>query len=139
MSVPNPPVPPVTDAARLIAEWRENSTRSRANADNARIPELDRRQCFGVSQAYEQCADELEPPTASWQEERASAEKAQWTLDNVFTIARRELNRLGPDAQGQKSEPTVGRSREMWGHVLRLCEKAGCQSRGVLRDNGGSV
>jgi hypothetical protein len=27
----------------------------------------------------------------------------------------------------------------MWGHVLRLCEKVGCQSRGVLRDNGGSV
>lgn len=63
----------------------------------------------------------------------------QWTLDNIYTIARREIRRLGPDDQGQRSEPTVGRSREMWSHVLRLCEKAGCQSRGVLRDNGGSV
>ncbi len=42
-----------------IAAWRESSTLARANADNPHIATLDRRQCFGVSQAYEQCADEL--------------------------------------------------------------------------------
>lgn len=50
----------------------------------------------------------------------------RWTLDNVYTIARRESLRT-------ELRP------EMWGHVLRLCEKVGCQSRGVLRDNGGAV
>lgn len=49
----------------------------------------------------------------------------QWTLDNIFTIARRELRHGDP--------------RDRWGHILRLCEEAGCQGRGVLRDNGGAV
>jgi hypothetical protein len=48
-----------------------------------------------------------------------------WVLDNIYTIARREIRR--------------GDERGSWGHVLRLCEKVGCQGRGVLRDNGGSV
>jgi hypothetical protein len=48
-----------------------------------------------------------------------------WVLDNIYTIARREIKR--------------GDERGTWGHVLRLCEKVGCQGRGVLRDNGGSV
>lgn len=43
----------------LIASWREQCSRSYANAFNAGIPALDRRQCLGVSQAYDQCADEL--------------------------------------------------------------------------------
>ena len=49
----------------------------------------------------------------------------QWTLDNIYTIARREA---------QKDDP-----RGRWGHVVRLCEQVGCQGRGVLRDNGGSL
>ncbi len=57
-------------------------------------------------------------------------ELRSWTLDNVFTIARREKKRVD---SGWPLRP------EMWAHVLRLCEAAGCQSRGVLRDNGGSV
>lgn len=51
------------DGARLralIDDWRDNSTMARANADNRHIATLDRRQCEGVSQAYEQCANELE-------------------------------------------------------------------------------
>jgi hypothetical protein len=48
-----------------------------------------------------------------------------WVLDNIYTIARREAARDDP--------------RGRWGHVLRLCEKVGCQGRGVLRDNGGSL
>jgi hypothetical protein len=54
-----------------------------------------------------------------------TADRMRWTLDNIYTSARREL---------RKGDP-----RGMWGHVIRLCEKVGCQSRGVLRDNGGSV
>lgn len=46
----------------------------------------------------------------------------RWTLDNIYTIARREAKR-----------------DDMWGHVARLCEQAGCAPRDVLRDNGGSV
>jgi hypothetical protein len=64
---------------------------------------------------------------------RDQRDQLQWTLDNVYTMARRELNRLEPYA----TPDTL--AIERWGHVLRLCEKAGCQSRGVLRDNGGSV
>lgn len=56
---------------------------------------------------------------------KRDSDTLQWTLDNIYTIARRELRHGDP--------------RERWGHVIRLCEKAGCQSRGVLRDNGGSV
>lgn len=43
----------------LVDDWHENARRALANAENDRIPALDRRQCFGVSQAYGQCADEL--------------------------------------------------------------------------------
>lgn len=50
-----------------------------------------------------------------------------WVLDNIYTIARREASRPDGDPRGR------------WAHVLRLCEKVGCQGRGVLRDNGGSV
>ena len=59
--------------------------------------------------------------------------RLQWTLDNIYTMARRELNRLQPYAVPDTL------AIERWGHVLRLCEKVGCQGRGVLRDNGGSV
>lgn len=51
-----------------------------------------------------------------------------WALDNVYTIARRELTTARRNMGDE-------RTRDMWGHVLRLCEKAGCQSRGVLRDS----
>src|SRR6185436_10186562 len=57
--------------------------------------------------------------------EGAQDDKLLWTLDNVYTIARRELRRGDP--------------REMWGHIIRLCEKVGCKPRGVLRDNGGAL
>ena len=61
----------------------------------------------------------------------------QWTLDNIYTIARRKLRRLERDLPS--SDRLAAEEAVAWGHVLRLCEKAGCQSRGVLRDNGGSV
>jgi hypothetical protein len=50
-----------------------------------------------------------------------------WVIDNIYTIARREYRRV---EDGKPLRP------EMWTHVLRLCEKAGAQSRtvGVLRD-----
>lgn len=63
-----------------------------------------------------------------------SAKLRQWTLDNIYTIARRETNRIErPGHTPVTDEHYHGR----WGHVLRLCEQAGCQGRGVLRDNGG--
>jgi hypothetical protein len=45
-----------------------------------------------------------------------------WVIDNIYTIARRELRR-------KELRP------EMWNHVLRLCERVGAKSRtvGVLR------
>lgn len=54
---------------------------------------------------------------------------AEWVIDNIYTVARREQRRI--DA-GKPLRP------EMWGHVQRLCEKAGAQSRtvGVLRSDG---
>lgn len=57
----------------------------------------------------------------------------QWVLDNVFTIARRELKRL------QNPPVDQALSVQRWEHVLRLCEDAGCKGAGVLRDNGGAV
>ena len=56
----------------------------------------------------------------------------QWVVDNIFTIARREYRRV---EDGKPLRP------EMWGHVLRLCEKAGCHTRtvGVLRTDDPSV
>lgn len=71
----------------------------------------------------------LAPP--QWQLEH-EAKGLQWTLDNVYTIARRELRRLERLAYTDEE-------RDGWRHVIRLCEKAGCQGRGVLRDNGGAV
>lgn len=47
--------------------------------------------------------------------------KLRWTLDNIYTIARREVS--------GRHDP-----RERWRHVLRLCEAVGCQPRGVLRE-----
>jgi hypothetical protein len=63
------------------------------------------------------------------------AKQLQWVLDNIFTIARRELRRL--ERAGASEIESV--SGDRWGHVLRLCEQAGCEGRGVLRDNGGPV
>lgn len=56
----------MTDPVRLAAllsrieVWRKQADQARTNANNRGIPLLDRRQCFGVAQAFEQCADELE-------------------------------------------------------------------------------
>lgn len=77
-------------------------------------------------------------PSTLAQELRACAEGSQmlqWTLDNIYTIARRELNRI--ERPGHASMMHDPHAR--WSHVVRLCEKAGCQGRGVLRDNGGPV
>lgn len=55
-----------------------------------------------------------------------SAVETQWVIDNIYTIARRESKR-----EQVKLRP------EMWGHVLRLCERVGAHKRtvGVLRDD----
>lgn len=45
---------------QLVEEWRENHHRAMANAENLRVMPEDRRQCYGVAQAYDQCAVELE-------------------------------------------------------------------------------
>ena len=58
-----------------------------------------------------------------------SLDKVLWTLDNIYTIARRETAKEDADKD----------SRGRWLGVLRLCEALGCQPRGVLKDNGGSV
>jgi hypothetical protein len=64
-----------------------------------------------------------------------NSSRPQWALDNIYTIGRRELRRL--ERAGASEIESV--SGDRWGHVVRLCEQAGCQGRGVLRDNGGSV
>ncbi len=55
-------------------------------------------------------------------------DKLKWTLDNIFTLARRELKR---DLKGKPP-----RTQDMWGHVIRLCTAVGCESRlvGILRE-----
>ena len=55
-----------------------------------------------------------------------------WVLDNIYTIARRELRRLERLAY-------TDAERDPWRHILRLCEKVGCHGRGVLRDTGWPV
>lgn len=64
----------------------------------------------------------------------AVADATRWALDNIYTMARRELNRL---QQPYAVPDTL--AIERWRHVLQLCEKVGCQGRGVLKDNGGSM
>jgi hypothetical protein len=73
---------------------------------------------------YRWILDLLEKVQAVGQE--APPDKVQWTLDNVFTVARREARRA---SDGKPLRP------EMWAHVLRLCEQVGCQERtvGILR------
>jgi hypothetical protein len=74
------------------------------------------------------------PMTRPQSPDERLAKQLQWALDNIYTIARRELLRL--ERAGASEIESV--SGDRWGHILRLCEQAGCQSRGVLRDNGGS-
>ncbi len=80
---------------------------------------------------YKYAWDELVPAEQEWLKVvrsriRTAQDTEQWVIDNIYTIARREANRSGGDIKA-------------WGHVLRLCEKVGCQPHGVLRDNGGSL
>lgn len=75
------------------------------------------------------------PMTRPQSPDERQAKQLQWALDNIYTIARRELRRL-ERAGASEIESVAG---DRWGHVVRLCEQAGCQGRGVLRDNGGSV
>lgn len=63
----------------------------------------------------------------------------QWALDNIYTIARRRMKALNLEKNRQDIDALLISERGMWAHVQRLCEKAGCEPRGVLRDDGGSV
>lgn len=45
-----------------------------------------------------------------------------WAVSNCHTLARRALR-----------HSTSAYDREKWEHVLRICEKAGAKSQGVLR------
>ena len=68
------------------------------------------------------------PPASPAATTGADLDRIRWTLDNIYTVARRESRR---DKDGKSLRP------EMWGHILRLCEAAGCRSRtvGVLRED----
>ena len=48
----------------------------------------------------------------------------RWTIDNIYTIARREAKRAG--------------ASQNWRHVMRLCAAAGAHGLGVLRDDDNS-
>ncbi len=58
---------------------------------------------------------------------RAQTDLMRWVIDNIYTVARRESRLI---ERGVELRP------EMWGRVMRLCEKAGAQERtvGVLRE-----
>ena len=69
------------------------------------------------------------PPCVAldWPEESVAVSKAHiqllaWAVTNCHTLARRALART-----------TSVYDREKWEHVLRICEKAGARSAGVLR------
>src|SRR5882757_6384550 len=49
-----------------------------------------------------------------------------WAVSNCHTLARREINRL-------EKGGALLQMIERWQHVLRICEKAGARSKGVLR------
>jgi hypothetical protein len=63
--------------------------------------------------------------TASENQHAPTTEDVQllaWAVVNCHTLARRALART-----------TSAYDREKWEHVLRICEKAGARSQGILR------
>lgn len=51
---------PRAELRRLRDEWRSAADGVKANAENITIPELDRRQCFGVYQAFDHVVADLD-------------------------------------------------------------------------------
>lgn len=95
------------------------------------VSDLDRRNRARREELRAVLLDALLPVLAApaWQPPNG---KAQWTLDNIYTLARRELRKM-------EQLSYTDEERDGWRHVIRLCEAVGCQGRGVLRDNGGSM
>lgn len=61
-----------TELSALVTQWRQQAGIAKMNSETPTIPPLDRRQCFGVSQAKAECADQLATviaslPTEGWQ------------------------------------------------------------------------
>lgn len=67
----------------------------------------------------------------------------EWAADNCYTLARRELRRLDRETveRGGTGMTPVSVAMRTWQHIIRICERAGCQGQGVLREaspSGGS-
>jgi hypothetical protein len=104
---------PVSPLAAVIAEMRAARDESRSTWDL--VGWIDSLEAIAASTLR---VKEAKARLAASEAER-KVKDMQWTLDNIFTLARREVNKDDP----------YGR----WGHVLRLCERVGCKGRGVLR------
>jgi hypothetical protein len=113
--------PPVPDALLLPTEQPEDRRgRFMLNGYGRRCYELG----FAAAQA-EGCntkeAFVADPPVPQSLEE-ADIQLLAWAVTNCHMLARRALARS-----------TSVFDREKWEHVLRICEKAGARSQGVLR------
>lgn len=67
-----------------------------------------------------------------------SGEKsAEWARDNCHMLARREIRRLQRELvdQGGTGMTPVTVAIGTWQHIIRMCEKAGYQPTGVLRES----
>ena len=61
------------------------------------------------------------PAESPTREEPVDAQALAWAVSNCYVLARRRLR------------VSVSSEQEWWKHILRICEKAGAQSTGVLR------
>jgi hypothetical protein len=59
---------------------------------------------------------------------------AEWAADNCYTLARREIRRLESWRKDGGETTPIGMAVTAWEHIIRICERAGCKSTGVLRD-----
>lgn len=57
-----------------------------------------------------------------------SGSELQWTVDNIYMLARRELRRLNNTGRVEIIHGLDTQSVERWGHVVRLCEAVASKS-----------
>lgn len=62
---------------------------------------------------------------------------AEWARDNCHMLARRQIRRLQRELteNGGPGMTAVSVAIGTWEHILRICEKAGAQQHGVLRED----
>ncbi len=111
----------------LLDKWKAEATKTRVKS---RGKDEDYQWTADTESAiFEICADELAAVLDTEGDRRmdddfppAQVQLLAWAVSNCHTLARRAL-----------AHDVNPASREKWEHVLRICEKAGARSKGVLR------